>query len=114
MLARAEELGCADVLEQTWSCWYPQADGSPCQRCLACRHRHVPQQRVQGGAPSPPIELKSRARVIRDFVPPSMRARLRQREAVERAVTDAREEEEKEEEEEDDGGIVFEDPFADL
>jgi hypothetical protein len=51
MHARLEELGCADILALTWSCWYPQADGSACAHCLMCRHRYVPQQKVSEGAP---------------------------------------------------------------
>ena len=52
MYKRAEELGCEEVLQKTWSCWYPKDDGSPCQRCMSCRHRFIPQEKTSGGPPS--------------------------------------------------------------
>jgi hypothetical protein len=31
--------GYGDLMRLTWSCWYPTADGKPCNKCLMCRER---------------------------------------------------------------------------
>lgn len=39
MLRIATAHGYAHLLKHTWSCWYPTADGTPCNKCLMCRER---------------------------------------------------------------------------
>lgn len=29
------------ILEETWSCWYPQKNGTPCLKCPMCRNRII-------------------------------------------------------------------------
>lgn len=31
--------GYGKLMQLTWSCWYPTADGKPCNKCLMCRER---------------------------------------------------------------------------
>jgi len=38
MLNIATQNGYHDILELTWSCWYPK-NGKPCNRCIMCRER---------------------------------------------------------------------------
>lgn len=35
----AETNGYGELMRLTWSCWYPTADGKPCNKCLMCRER---------------------------------------------------------------------------
>ena len=39
MLRIATAHGYAHLLQHTWSCWYPTAEGTPCNKCLMCRER---------------------------------------------------------------------------
>ncbi len=39
----AKKQDFADLLEQTWSCWFPK-ENRPCGRCEMCRHRPVKTQ----------------------------------------------------------------------
>ena len=109
MLARAEELGYADLLEQTWSCWQPQADGSPCQKCAACRHRHIPGQKVDGGTPSPPVETKRQPGAMRKFVAPRVK-----KQETDKVIKASAVREDTEDDDDDDSDVMFEggDPFA--
>lgn len=40
MLNIAKKNGYLNILEKTWSCWYPR-DGKPCGRCIMCRERII-------------------------------------------------------------------------
>jgi len=44
MLAVSEEREYLPILKRTWSCWFPQKNGSPCGRCEMCIRRAVPAQ----------------------------------------------------------------------
>lgn len=35
----AKANGYGDLMQLTWSCWYPTKDGKPCNKCLMCRER---------------------------------------------------------------------------
>jgi len=40
MVERSKRGGYAEILKQTWSCWYPVSD-RPCGRCIMCKDRVV-------------------------------------------------------------------------
>ena len=40
LLYDAKLFGFANILEETWSCWFPN-DGKPCKKCPMCRERIV-------------------------------------------------------------------------
>ena len=40
MLNIATKNGYRDILQLTWSCWYP-INGKPCKRCIMCRERII-------------------------------------------------------------------------
>lgn len=40
MLKIAVKHGFSNILNLTWSCWYPQ-NGKPCQRCIMCKERLI-------------------------------------------------------------------------
>ena len=35
-----------DILNKTWSCWYPR-NNKPCGRCVMCRERFVPPKETE-------------------------------------------------------------------
>ena len=41
MLNIAQKNGFDHMLRNTWSCWYPKKDGSPCGKCIMCLERIV-------------------------------------------------------------------------
>jgi 7-cyano-7-deazaguanine synthase in queuosine biosynthesis len=41
MYKEATEYGYDNILNLTWSCWYPR-NGKPCGRCIMCRERYKP------------------------------------------------------------------------
>jgi 7-cyano-7-deazaguanine synthase in queuosine biosynthesis len=41
MLERATQSGFRDILEASWTCWFPNKDGLQCKRCFACSHRII-------------------------------------------------------------------------
>ena len=40
LLEKAQVNGYADILQLTWSCWFPK-DGKPCTKCPMCKERIV-------------------------------------------------------------------------
>jgi len=43
MLDIATDNGYADLVSQSWSCWFPKSSGQPCGRCPMCRDRIIAQ-----------------------------------------------------------------------
>ena len=41
MYTEAAEYKYEDILNLTWSCWYPRK-GKPCGKCIMCRERYIP------------------------------------------------------------------------
>ena len=37
----SQKMGWLEILKQTWSCWYPQKNGTPCLRCPMCKNRII-------------------------------------------------------------------------
>jgi 7-cyano-7-deazaguanine synthase in queuosine biosynthesis len=41
MLAISKRYGFDHILKLTWSCWFPNKDGTPCGKCDMCQHRII-------------------------------------------------------------------------
>ena len=40
-LSNAKEYGYEEFLYETWSCYHPQPDNTPCEKCGLCRKRII-------------------------------------------------------------------------
>jgi hypothetical protein len=41
LLAKAKKHGYDNILKYTWSCWFPNRNGTPCGKCPMCKERIV-------------------------------------------------------------------------